>query len=610
MNPIFRTRAPFLHGILLAIATVFLSESCTRHERVPESEEEAVYMLVGEPCSEGDYPTAIARADSILASPREMSDSLKAFIMIDRNVAILEYGHLDWAAEYADSVIDFGERHDMPLAVMQGLQNRGIISRRKGNYEKAISDYKEGLELAVENKDTEMEQVFSDMLAISCAENQLNDEALTFARRSLSLSRNMDDMLGEVNSVSTIGGILVKEGDYEQAIKELEPYHEQASQFRNVLRIKYLTPLLRSYLSLDSLDLVRSTLAETYEALEGMPRNTQAYLVAVNTEAGLAAKEGRYADEWKWLQTADSIGGMGTSPEMWHAERAECLANMGRYADAYAMEKKAFNALDSLRDEQNDTRLAELSVKYDTLSKENEIVRLRAQRLAWGLVALVCVLALTVAISASVASRNRARRRIERLRQEEYLKGLEQERQRMARELHDDIAGSLVGLQWQLRVLSPADSERKVKEIAGRVRRLSHELMPPEFGERGFTEMLLHYVAQFNSSGHGKHIELSDNGSFHWENLAPEDSHELYRMIQGAVNNAIHHGGEGDIKIVLDGDTGFEISVINPLQAQRSAPAADGAGLRSMQSRAAIIGATVAVSEEEGMFILKIKRDL
>ncbi len=372
-----RHRVLFLAGILACLSAI-ATLSCTERERVPENEEEYVYLLVGEPVSEGDYTLAIARADSILASPREMSDSLRAYIMIDRNVAIIEQGHLDWGASNADSVIEFGKSHDIALAVMQGLQNRGVVSRRKGNYEKAISDYKEGLELAVEKKDTEMEQAFSEVLAIACGETNLPDEAIAFARRSLELSHDMGDTFGEINSISTIGAILVKEEKYEQAIKELQPYHEQVSQFRTLARIKYLTPLLRSYLSLDSLDKVRQTLAETYEALDGVPRNTQAYLVAVNTEADLAAKEGRYADEWKWLQIADTIGGMGASPEVLLTQRARCLANMGKYADAYKMETKAFMALDSIRSEHNDATLAELSVKYDTLSKENKIVKLRA----------------------------------------------------------------------------------------------------------------------------------------------------------------------------------------------------------------------------------------
>lgn len=594
--------------LMIAIASQCLISCSQQRKKMLTSEEDAIYNLVGDPCSEGDYLTAIARADSILALPLQMSDSLRACIMIDRDISIAEYGNLDWGAAYADTIIDFGKTHGVSLAVMQGLQNRGIISRRKGDYDKAIADYKEGLEVAVAEKDTEMEQVFSEMLAIACAETKHYDEAISFTRRSLDLSRQAGDSLAILNSISTIGAIYVKSGKYEDAIKELEPYHSSIFNHRNLLRVKFLTPLLRSYLSLDSLQKVKSILAETYEALEGMPKNTQAYLVAVNAEAGLAEKEGRYADQWKWFQAADSIGGMGTAPEVWYGQRAQCLANLGKYREAFEMESKAFAALDSVRSADTDLQLSELSVKYETLDKENAIVRLKAQRLLWGIIALASLFAIAVIIFIFVASRRKALRRLEKERQEEYIKGLEEERARMARELHDDIAGSLVGLQWQLPGMQRVEAEQSILSIARRVRSLSHELMPPQFEEEKFTSMLLDYVAKINSSSVGKHVVLTDEGSFDWNSLSAADSRELYRMVQESVGNALRHGSDGDIRMILSGDKGFELTVINKISSESSAKEGKGAGIRTLKARAAIIGAEISIKRTNEEYSITISR--
>ncbi len=529
--------------------------------------------------------------------------------MIDRDVALLESGNLDRGFSYADTVIEFGRQHGVGLAVMQGLQNRGVISRRWGDYESAISDYTEALDIAIAEHDKEMEQTLAEMLAIACGERGRYEEALQFGRQALRINRENGDSLGELNTISTIGAILARDGRFENALSELLPYRHRAENVKSVARIKYLTPLLRSYLGLDSLKQVRKVLDETYKALEGVSQTSQSYLVAVNTEAELARREGRYADQWKWLVRADSIGAMGTGGEIIYSTRAECLANLGRYAEAYAMECRAFAALDSARTDLNDSRLSELSVRYDTLSKEADIVRLKAQRLLWALVALGCVVVIAVGVICVIAVRRRIMRRQERERQEEYVRGLEQERQRMGRELHDDIAGSLVGLQWQLQAADAPESAQRVAEIAGRVRRMSHELMPPQFGERTLTQMLLDMAARVNASGRGHRIELTDEGSFDWESLRPEESHELYRIVQEAVNNALRHGN-GNVSVTLDGNTDrFSLSVTNPLRADSGhSDKSAGVGLQSLRARAAILGADLKVSEKNGYFILTIIR--
>lgn len=590
-----------------------------------ENQEEEIYNLVGDPCAEGDYATAIRHADSLLAHPSltGMSDMLRASIMIDRDVALLESGDLDRSALYADTVIEFGRKTGTPLAVVQGLQNRGIVSRRKGDYEKAVSDYSEALEITVAEGDLDMEQTLSEMLAIACAERSRYEEATSFARRANEITKAVGDSLGELNTLSTIGGILVRSGRYEEALRELLPYHERALKEKPVLRVKYFTPLLWAYLRLDSMERVREVLAETYKALDGMPRMSQPYLVAVNSEAYLAGHEGRYSDQWKWFCTADSIGSMGSSEYERYQQRAECLANLGRYSDAYEMERRACASLDSLRGEDTDTRLAELSVKYDTLSKENEIVSLKAQRLMWILIALGASMLILIISVVAVALRRCTLRRLEKERLGEYVCGLEQGYQSMARELHDDIAGTLVGLQLRLAGIGgtsgtseqSGEIARRISEIARRIRRMSHELMPPVFGERTFTQMLLDFVTGLNSSGQGIHITITDEGSFNWQSLSSRESMELYRMTQEAVNNAIRHGDGGEVTVTLAGDKGFSLSVANMVRPGHHAEyitdirSGTGVGLRSLNARAAIIGAKLSSGISDGKFILAISRE-
>lgn len=599
-----------ISAALVGAAMVFTMTCCDSKQKISESEEEATYLLVGEPCAKGDYATAIRRADSLLNSPIQMSDTLKAYIMIDRDVSILEAGHADWCVAYADTVIDFGKSHGIGLAVMQGLQNKGILSRRNGDWDTAIALYKEGMEIAVDENDIEMQQVFAEMLAIACAEHGLNEEAYSFGRKSMEMARQMGDTIQELNSAATLSAILTKQGEYLKAIDELRPYKMMITNAKSVVRIKCLTPLLKSYLELDSLEKAKVILRDIHVALEGFPRNIQPYYIAINAEAILASKEGRYQDEWQWLQQVDSIGTMGTSPDAIYEQRARCLANLGRYKEAYEMQTKALVAADSLRASDNDKSLSELMVKYDTLQKENAIANLKTQRLGWALVAMICIVAFAGLVIFLIHYRRRNQRRLEQELSEEYLRGLEQERQRIARELHDDIAGSLLGLQLQLYASSPSEIEGTLADLSKRVRSMSHEMMPPEFSKRSFLDMLQDLVFRTNRQNEKNNVILLKEGSFDWDGISHEESHELYRIVQQSISNAISHGASGEVMVLLKGDDKWGLKIISLLSSANDEKDSDpGVGLRSIKERAGKIGASFTTSRENGSFVVTLERE-
>lgn len=606
-------RMKLISHIFTVIATSLLLSSalcgCRSKECVPESEEETLFLLVNQPCGEGDYKTAVQRADSILTSPRELGDSLRAYIMIERGVALAEMGEHDWALAYADTLTEFGRKSGMALAEMQGLQSHGVLSRRNGDLERAVADYEAGLDIAVKSADAEMEQVFCELLAVACAQADMLDEAEEFAVRASEMAKEDSDPEGQLNASATLAAILVKKKDFVGAVALLQPLRTEAEGVRPLLKVKYLTPLLKSYLSLDSLQQAKATLASMYAALENTDRHTQAWLQAVNAESAIAEKEGRYADQWRWLVEADSIGRMGTSPDEWLQERAQCLYNLGRYREAYDYQKLACAAMDSVRVAEGDARLAELSVKYDTLSKDADLQRLKAERFFIWMVGLACVLLLAVLLAAGIWLHLRTKRRMEREKHAKYLLGLEQERQRMARELHDDIAGSLVAFQWQLRTSAPDAAERELLRIAGRVRTLSHELMPPEFERGQLTPMLRDYIFALNATLADRQVMVADSGGHKWDTLKPETAHEIYRMVQEAIRNAVSHGLPGQINVAFTvrGDVS-EIRIDNPTAETQAEP--QGKGLQSLRARAEIAGAEVEVAKKDGIFTIIIRKFL
>lgn len=90
------------------ITILTIAMGCARKDKVSESEEQALFERVNYLGAEGRYDDAVSLSDSILDSGLQLSDSVKAYIMIERNVALMNAGKVDAAAAYADTLAAFG----------------------------------------------------------------------------------------------------------------------------------------------------------------------------------------------------------------------------------------------------------------------------------------------------------------------------------------------------------------------------------------------------------------------------------------------------------------------------------------------------------------------
>lgn|GEM_PF-2796770 len=603
------TKTTRLISILLSLAVFTSFMSCKKGKDIEifsENEQIRLFSLVSDPGAQGDYATTLSRADSILALTN-IGDTLRGYIMIEKDVALMNSGRVDEALIYSDTLIDFGKKNGISDATIQGLQAKGVALRRKLRYDETIECYKEALTLADKENAIDQQQALTDYLAILYTDIGRPDDAADFSRRSIALAKEMDDTLCIISATSTLGAILVRQEKYPEAIRSLSPYVDMLQEIPPIARVKFLTPLISSYLNLDSLPQARAAIQIGEDAVKGFPPTLQQRSVLLKARAELSAKEGDYASQWKFLCEMDSTGTHGQIPAKVLYDKATCLERLGKDREAFGMMRNAYEALDTTRRSDMEKELSDLKVSYETFQKEEEIRRLSYQKWILMLAATAGLLLAAIIAAAAIASRRRMKRKEMQKRQMEYIHGLEHERERMARELHDDIAGCLVGLQWEIDNISKEDCAVRISEICQRVRTLSHEMLPPQFTRQQLTALLLDMTARFNSSNTDSRIVLTDEGSFDWDSLSPEQSHELYRIIQEAVSNATRHGVPGEIRITLDGDSQFFLCVENNID-PNSIPAEETPALRTLRARAAILNASLSAVIENDKFKLTIQQ--
>ena len=192
------------------------------------------------------------------------------------------------------------------------------------------------------------------------------------------------------------------------------------------------------------------------------------------------------------------------------------------------------------------------------------------------------------------------------------LQGAEEERQRIARELHDDTAQTLAALVLRLQMArrsrDRATRERHLRELhdeihraSAGVRRILRGLRPPLLEESGL-------VAALRSHVKGTLAETRIEYSFDAEDvehlLSRDAKLALYRIVQEAVSNVIRHAHATHLGIrlgVVDGEVRLAVSDDGTgFDPDRRPTSARGLGIVGIRERAAILGGRANVRSEPG----------
>jgi signal transduction histidine kinase len=182
----------------------------------------------------------------------------------------------------------------------------------------------------------------------------------------------------------------------------------------------------------------------------------------------------------------------------------------------------------------------------------------------------------------------------------------EQERTRIARELHDDISQRLALLVTDLSTASDGATAHVTKarsdaaQIASDVQALSHRLHSKKLELLGLVRTASRLCEEFAAQQHVR-VTFTDEGVP--EHLPATTSISLYRILQEALHNAVKHSGAqacrvqlrgtpGDIELLVQ-DTGSGFNV-------EAAKASRGIGLVSMEERAALAGGRLTIDSSPG----------
>jgi signal transduction histidine kinase len=213
----------------------------------------------------------------------------------------------------------------------------------------------------------------------------------------------------------------------------------------------------------------------------------------------------------------------------------------------------------------------------------------------------------TLAAHAAVAIENA--RLLERSRELSIV----EERNRLARELHDSVSQKLFGLVLNAEAASTllgrdpaaaAEAVARLGELAHEalteLRALIFELRPASLEEEGLAATLRKHVDMLRRV-HGREVELRISGA---ARTAPRIDGEVLRIAQEALNNALRHADAERIELRLQARDG-RLTLTVADDGVGFDPAAPGVrsrrlGLTSMEERARALGGSLAVVSRRG----------
>jgi signal transduction histidine kinase len=224
---------------------------------------------------------------------------------------------------------------------------------------------------------------------------------------------------------------------------------------------------------------------------------------------------------------------------------------------------------------------------------------------ALGLLALI-------AIAARVLEKHRVQRRLEQLEQERVLA---HERERIARDLHDDLGSSLARISLLSGLLktdrdSPSQIENhaaKISQSADQTVRALEEIVWAVRPGSDSLQSLVEYIAHFATElfeGGGIRCRLDLPHDLPARALPPEVRHNIFLVVKEALTNALKHAAPREVRVqaslsgemleiqVEDDGRGHDPLMLTGVEKRH--------GLANMRRRAEAIGATLEFQSAAG----------
>lgn len=531
-------------------------------------------------------------------------------------------GQVDSAIFFFNKIIAIKQRIGDDMGLLSDYITVGNLHLELGSYQAAQSNLILALKQAESLHDTLSQTNVSLEIARVYLDERLLKPAEKYATQAVILAQQNDIPFLEAKSLVILGDVHL---EFSRRDSALASFQAAANLYQSLNSKKQLANILVKMAEVEN-SLPRFIEAKTAltAALE-VYQQEQDRIGELNTILALCQVLLKTKDHQillPWLNKAEQMAISSqnlSSLEKVHRLKSQHFENLGQYQLALHHYRIHKGIQDSVLNEETALIVQEMEQRFQTEKKDKEIAQQRAtlehqqnvlREQAFDNILLLIGILLLLALSAFVIIINRRNKQLNRQRlaalQKEresqvlqaMVKGEEQERVRIARDLHDSLGAVMASaklrvntLGHQLPQLKAMDSyniaEELIDEACHNVREISHDMMPGSLGKYGLQEAIGRMCATIEKS--------KSNISVNYIPFGLEDlNHDILainvlRMVQELLRNVIKHAEATEVIVQLTlEDQQLSITVeddgkgFDPEDEQFQA----GLGLESIQTRA------------------------
>jgi two-component system, NarL family, sensor kinase len=541
--------------------------------------------------TKGDYDLAMKQSDDALAIARELKDSNYIINTLGNTGIVFQYtGQFDKELEYSLEALEIGEKGNHKEKLSSMYQSVGNAYYNLRQFRKAIGYTFLALKHHQETGSNSYPNRIFSSLGQNYAELKITDSALYYYKIAITESIKIGDKYAEAGIYGFMANTYADRSDFKEMLnvsdkslslsRELQSNQMLASSLYNIAYANYFNG--------DNITAKKNI----KEALD------------------IATKDS-LKDELKNIYTVLSF----------------VAARDGDFKASLWAKQKTDSIQDALLNEQVIKSTTELEKKYESEKKDKQIILQKSQLQKRRILNYVLIgSAVTILIISLLSYRNYKQKQklqqqriseLEKERQltatEAVLKGEEQERTRLAKDLHDGLGGMLSGIKYSFQtmkgnlVMTPDNAqafERSMDMLDSSIkemRRVAHNMMPEALVKFGLDTALKDFCNDINQSG-ALQVNYQSIGL---EKAVIEQTSAItiYRIVQELINNTMKHAAaktaivqvsktDGEISITVEDDgKGF-----NPVILEGG----KGIGWSNIQSRVEYLKGKLDVQSQPG----------